>query len=439
MSLNITIIGAGYVGLVSGACFAEFGNRVVCVDTDRRKLDDLKAGKSPIYEPKLDDLLSRVVEAGRLHFSQDIPTSVGMADIVFIAVGTPFRPKDGNADLSHVYQAARTMAPHLSGYTLVVCKSTVPTGTTRQVYRILETRNPTADFDTASNPEFLREGSAISDFLHPDRVVIGVENERAETLLRELYRPLTAQGIPILATSPETAELIKYASNAFLATKISFINEVSALCEAVGANVQGVAEGMGLDKRIGRAFLRVGPGYGGACFPKDTSALIRIAKERHTPSRIVQAAVDANVDQKRRMIEKIRQALGGNEAGKRLAILGLAFKPETDDMREAPALTILPALLEKGARIHAHDPHGVQSAKELLPEGIRYDEDIHKMLTGADAVILLTEWDVYRSLDPKRMLGMMRGNIFIDLRNVYEPAPMKQAGFAYFCIGRPAS
>nr|VFK54338.1 MAG: UDP-glucose dehydrogenase [Candidatus Kentron sp. TUN]VFK56411.1 MAG: UDP-glucose dehydrogenase [Candidatus Kentron sp. TUN]VFK60578.1 MAG: UDP-glucose dehydrogenase [Candidatus Kentron sp. TUN] len=438
MNLTITIIGTGYVGLVSGVCFAEFGDRVICVDTDTHKLGRLNRGKAPLYEPGLDDLLSRNIEAGRLHFSSNFSASVSVADIIFIAVGTPPRREDGHADLSDVFEAARMIAPHLVGYTVVVDKSTVPVGTARQVHRIIRDINPTADFDVAANPEFLREGSAISDFIHPDRVIIGVESERAEAYLRELYRPLHLAKAPLFITNPETAELIKYASNAFLATKISFINELSALCEAVGADVYEVAQGMGSDNRIGYEFLQPGPGYGGSCFPKDTLALIRTARDHRAPLRIVEAAVEANAAQKTRMIEKIRQAIGGSEAGKRLAVLGLTFKPETDDMREAPALIILPALLKAGAQIYAHDPRGMEKAKKLL-EGIYYCKDIREAAVGADAIILLTEWNAYRALDLERIREVMRGNVFIDLRNVYEPARMKEAGFAYFCVGRPDS
>nr|VFJ99529.1 MAG: UDP-glucose dehydrogenase [Candidatus Kentron sp. H]VFJ99662.1 MAG: UDP-glucose dehydrogenase [Candidatus Kentron sp. H]VFK04223.1 MAG: UDP-glucose dehydrogenase [Candidatus Kentron sp. H] len=434
--MNVTLIGTGYVGLVSGACFAEFGADVVCVDVDVDKVHHLNQGKIPIYEPGLDALVARNVAAGRLRFSLDFADPVAEADVVFIAVGTPTRRGDGHADLSYVFDAARMIAPHLMGYTVVVDKSTVPVGTARQVRRIIETTNSTADFDVASNPEFLREGAAIADFMRPDRVVIGTESERAEALLRELYRPLNLIETPILATNLETAELIKYAANAFLATKISFINEMSMLCEAVGADVHGIAKGIGLDGRIGRKFLHVSPGYGGSCFPKDTLALVRTAQEHEVSCRIVEAVVEVNAAQKTRMVRKIRQALGGSETGKRLGVLGLTFKPETNDMREAPALVILPALLEKGAEIHAHDPQGMADAGKLLPAGIRYCNDIYETLTGVDAVVLLTEWNAYRGLDLARILKMMRGNVFVDLRNVYEPDRMSAAGFRYFCVGR---
>ena len=435
--MNVVMIGSGYVGLVSGACFAEFGADVTCVDVDASKIERLQRGEVPIYEPGLDALMARNVEAGRLRFTTELSPAVGEADLVFIAVGTPTRRGDGHADLSYVYAAARDVAKHLEGYTVIVDKSTVPVGTARQVARIVREERPEADFDVASNPEFLREGAAISDFMRPDRVVIGVESPRAEARLRELYRPLNLIETPILATGLESAELIKYASNAFLATKISFINEISTLCEAVGADVHAVARGMGLDGRIGRKFLHPGPGYGGSCFPKDTLALVRIAQEHAVSSRIVEAVVEVNAAQKARMVKKIRAALGGNEAGKTIAVLGLTFKPETDDMRDAPALAILPTLLEKGAVIRAHDPQGVEEAKRVLPAGIEYCADIYDTLTGTDAVVLLTEWNAYRGLDLERVRRLMRGDVFVDLRNVYEPARMKAAGFRYDSVGRP--
>ncbi len=436
--MNVTMIGAGYVGLVSGACFAEFGANVTCLDIDRDKIDRLNQGKIPIYEPGLDDLVERHVRAERLSFSTDFGPAVGNADLVFIAVGTPARRGGGYADLTYVYAAARDIAKYLQGYTVIVDKSTVPVGTARQVARVVREEHPQADFDVASNPEFLREGAAISDFMHPDRVVIGVESERAEARLRELYRPLNLIEAPILVTGLESAELVKYASNAFLATKISFINEISTLCEQVGADVHAVAKGMGLDGRIGKKFLHAGPGYGGSCFPKDTLALARIAQEHGVSSRIVEAVIELNAAQKARMVSKIRKALGGNEAGKTLAVLGLTFKPETDDMRDAPALTILPALLEKGARIYAHDPQGIEEAKRELPGEIVYCADPYTAMEGADAVILMTEWNIYRGLDLKRVRSLMKGNVFIDLRNVYEPAQMRAQGFDYTCVGRPA-
>ena len=434
--MNVVMIGSGYVGLVSGACFAEFGANVTCVDVDAEKIEALRRGRITIYEPGLDDLVKRNAESARLVFSSSYEPSVGEADLVFIAVGTPSRRGDGHADLTYVYSAAREIAPHLCGYTVLVDKSTVPVGTARQVERVVLETNPQADFDVASNPEFLREGAAIADFMRPDRVVIGVESERAEALLRSLYRPLNLIETPILVTNLESAELIKYAANAFLATKISFINEMSALCETVGADVHSVAKGMGLDGRIGRKFLHAGPGYGGSCFPKDTLALVRTGQEQGTPCRIVEAVVEVNAAQRARMVHKIRRALGANEAGKTLAVLGLTFKPETDDMRDAPALAILPPLIEKGAIIRAHDPQGITEARRLLPNGVTYCEDIYEVFTGADATVLMTEWNAYRGLDLERVLAAMDGNLFIDLRNVYEPNDMRAVGFDYQCVGR---
>jgi len=434
--MNVVMIGAGYVGLVSGVCFAEFGAQVTCVDVDPHKIDALLKGQIPIYEPGLDEMVARNVSEGRLLFSTNLAEAVPHADLVFIAVGTPTRRGDGHADLQYVYAAAKEIAKHLSGYTVIVDKSTVPVGTARQVARIICEENPEADFDVASNPEFLREGAAISDFTHPDRIVIGVESERAEEQLRALYRPLSLIEAPILATGLESAELIKYASNAFLATKISFINEMSALCEKVGADVHAVAKGMGMDGRIGRKFLHAGPGYGGSCFPKDTLALTRIAQEHGTSVRVVEAAVEANGAQKARMVRKVIDAMGGDVAGKRIAVLGLTFKPETDDMRDAPALAILPPLMEKGALIQAHDPQGVEEAKRLLPEGINYCDDPYAAAQGADAVVLLTEWNEYRNLDLGKLGNAMHGKAFIDLRNVYEAATLTHAGLSYTCVGR---
>jgi len=430
------MIGSGYVGLVSGACFAEFGANVICIDVDQEKIDALNSGKIPIYEPGLDDLVARNVAAGRLSFTTAYDPAVSEADLVFIAVGTPTRRGDGHADLVYVYEAAKQIAQYLSGYTVIVDKSTVPVGTARQVDRIIREENPQADFDVASNPEFLREGAAISDFMRPDRVVLGVESERAEKLLRELYRPINLIEAPIHVTNLESAELVKYASNAFLATKISFINEIANLCEQVGADVHAVAKGMGLDGRIGRKFLHAGPGYGGSCFPKDTTALIRIAQEHGASCRIVEATVEVNAAQKARMVKKIREALGGSEAGKTIAVLGLTFKPETDDMRDSPSLAIIPNLVDKGAIVRAHDPQGVKEAKKLLPDRIQYFDDAYEMLNGADACVLMTEWNEYRGLNPGRIRELMTGNIFVDLRNVYERGAMNDYGFEYSCIGR---
>lgn len=430
------MIGSGYVGLVSGACFAEFGTTVTCIDIDKSKIDALNNGVIPIYEPGLDDLVEKNIRQGRLQFTTDYAGTIPKADLIFIAVGTPTRRGDGHADLTYVYQAAKDIAPYLSGYTVIVDKSTVPVGTARNVKRIISETNPKADFDVASNPEFLREGAAISDFMRPDRVVIGIENERAGNLLKQLYRPLNLIETPILLTTLETAELIKYASNAFLATKISFINEISALCEKVGADVHAVAKGMGLDGRIGRKFLHPGPGYGGSCFPKDTKALVRIAQEHGVSSRIVESVIEVNEAQKARMISKIRAALGGDESGKTIAVLGLTFKPETDDMRDAPSLAILPKLIENGAKIQAHDPQGVKEAKALLPDSVIYSDDIYATVQNADAVVLMTEWNVYRGLDLEHIKENMKGNVFVDLRNVYEREQVTKAGFDYYCVGR---
>jgi UDPglucose 6-dehydrogenase len=434
--MNVVIVGAGYVGLVSGACFAEFGANVTCIDKDEFRISALQAGKIPIYEPGLEDLVQRGEDSGRLSFSTAVAGAVAEADLVFIAVGTPTRRGDGHADLKYVYAAAAEIAEYLQGYTVIVDKSTVPVGTAREVQRIMRKTNPEADFDVASNPEFLREGSAITDFMRPDRVVIGVESARAESRLRELYRPLNLIEAPILATSLESAELIKYAANAFLATKISFINEMSQLCEKTGADVHAVARGMGLDGRIGKKFLHAGPGYGGSCFPKDTQALIRMAQEHGVSSRIVEAVVEVNASQKARMVAKIREALGGSEADKTIAVLGLTFKPETDDMRDAPALAILPALADKGAIIRAHDPQGMAEAKMLLPDSIQFSDNIEGAVTGADAVVLLTEWNQYRGLDLASIKALMKDNIFVDLRNVYERDLMRKHGFNYTCVGR---
>ncbi len=430
------MIGAGYVGLVSGTCFAEFGANVTCVDVDAKKISGLNNGEIPIYEPGLEELVASNVRDGRLTFTSDLGAVAGTANLVFIAVGTPSRRGDGFADLSFVYEVAEQLARYLENYTVIVDKSTVPVGTARNVASIIREADPSVDFDMASNPEFLREGAAISDFMRPDRVVIGVESERAEKLLRELYRPLNLIETPVLVTGLESAELIKYASNAFLATKISFINEISMLCEAVGADVHAVAKGMGMDKRIGGKFLHPGPGYGGSCFPKDTQALVRIAQEHDTSSRIVESVIEVNAAQKERMINKIRNALGGSENGKTIGVLGLTFKPETDDMRYAPALSILPPLFENGAQISVHDPQGTDEARNLLPAAFTYCNDHYDVFVNADAVLLLTEWNLYRGLDLIRGKAQMRSPTFIDLRNVYERAHMEELGFTYHCIGR---
>ena len=433
--MKVVMIGAGYVGLVSGTCFAEFGASVTCVDVIDDKISALKRGEIPIYEPGLDQLVEKNVQAGRLNFSTQLAQEVPGADIIFIAVGTPTRRGDGHADLTHVYEAAKAIGVHLQGYTVIVNKSTVPVGTAAQVARIIGEVNSAADFSVASNPEFLREGAAISDFMRPDRVVLGVEDERAEKVLRDLYRPINLIEAPILVTNWESAELTKYAANAFLATKISFINEIANLCEAVGADVHAVAKGMGLDGRIGKKFLHPGPGYGGSCFPKDTLALIRIAQENDVPSRIVESVVEVNAAQKARMVKKIRTVLG-DVSGKRIAVLGLTFKPETDDMRDSPALSIIPPLLDKGAVIVAHDPQGMGEAKQELFDTITYADNIYSAVQDADAVVLMTEWNEYRNLDLCEIKKLMRGNAFIDLRNVYERDSLENMGFIYAAVGR---
>lgn len=435
--MKITMIGTGYVGLVTGTCFAEFGHHVVCVDKDQNKIKTLQAGEIPIYEPGLDSLVLKNSREGRLTFTSELAKAVSEADAIFMAVGTPSsRRGDGYADLTYIYEASREIAPHLNGYTVIVDKSTVPVGTARQVARIIKETNANAHFDIASNPEFLREGAAISDFMRPDRVVIGVESARAEAVLRDIYKPLFLQETPIVKTDIETAELTKYAANAFLAAKISFINEIALLCDTLGADVVALAKGIGMDGRIGKKFLHPGPGYGGSCFPKDTLALMRIAQEHGQNLRIVEAAVEVNAAQKAKMVKKIRDIVGGSEAGKTIAVLGLTFKPETDDMRDAPAITILPALLEKGANIKAHDPQGINEAKKYLPAGVYYAQDAYDACDGADAVVLMTEWNQYRALDLDRVGKLMREKIFIDLRNVYEPERMKEKGFQYIGVGR---
>jgi len=434
--MRIAMIGSGYVGLVSGACFSEFGVTTVCVDKDADKIARLRNGEMPIYEPGLEDLVAKNVEAGRLSFSLDLKSAVAGADAVFIAVGTPSRRGDGYADLSYVFGAAEELAQGLDGYTVVVTKSTVPVGTGRKVEEIIRRTRPEADFDVASNPEFLREGSAIGDFMRPDRVVIGTETERAREIMKRLYRPLFLIETPIVMTSLETAELIKYAANAFLATKITFINEMADLCEKVGADVHDVARGMGLDGRIGKKFLHPGPGYGGSCFPKDTLALVRTAQDAGAPARIVETVVEVNDRRKKQMAERIIAACGGSVVGKTIAVLGLTFKPNTDDMRDSPALDIVPALQQAGARIRAYDPEGMKEAEKLLP-GIEWCRGAYDALQGADALALLTEWNEFRALDLGRLRTLMKGHVVVDLRNVFNPDEIIGAGFAYSSIGRP--
>jgi UDPglucose 6-dehydrogenase len=433
--MRIAMIGTGYVGLVSGVCFSDFGHEVVCVDRDPSKIDALTAGRVPIFEPGLEDLMRRNVEAGRLSFSGDLAAAVAGAEAVFIAVGTPTRRGDGHADLTYVMGAAAEIAAALTGHTVVVVKSTVPVGTNRQVAEAIRTARPDADFDIASNPEFLREGAAIDDFMRPDRVVVGVESDRAAEVMAEVYRPLFLREFPIVTTSLESAEMIKYAANAFLATKITFINEIAALCEATGADVKSVAKGMGLDNRIGRTFLHAGPGFGGSCFPKDTRALARIGQEHGTPMRITETVIEVNEAMKRRMIEKLRELLDGSFNGRTIAVLGVTFKPNTDDMREAPSLTIVPALVGGGARVRVTDPQGRREGEALLP-GVTWAEDAYAAADGADAVVILTEWNEFRALDLKR-ITRCGPRVLADLRNIYDAETAAEAGFAaYAGVGR---
>ncbi len=433
--MRIAMIGSGYVGLVSGACFAEFGFDVTCVDKDAEKIARLNAGEIPIFEPGLDALVKENRDHGRLVFSTDLPGAVKTADVVFIAVGTPSRRGDGYADLSYVYAAAEEIAAVLDGYTVVVTKSTVPVGTGREVERIIRAARPDADFAVASNPEFLREGSAIGDFMRPDRVVIGTEDERAREVLGRLYRPLFLLETPILFTRRETAELIKYATNAFLATKITYINQMADLCEAVGADVSDVARGMGLDGRIGSKFLHPGPGYGGSCFPKDTLALAKTARDAGAPVTIVENVIAANDSRKHAMAQKVIAALDSSPKGKTVAVLGVTFKPNTDDMRESPALDILPALLSAGARVRAYDPEGMEEAAKLLP-GVDFTEDMDSAMKGADCLVVLTEWNEFRALDPAKIKATLKAPVVVDLRNVLAPAEMTAAGIRYTSIGR---
>lgn len=433
--MRVTMVGTGYVGLVSGACFADFGHQVICVDKDVGKIDRLHQGIMPIFEPGLEDLVESNVKAGRLSFTTDLNEAVKDADTVFIAVGTPSRRGDGHADLSYVEQAAREIAEHMRGYTVVVNKSTVPVGTGDLVESIMAEVNPTGDFSVVSNPEFLREGAAIGDFKRPDRVVVGTEDERARQVMRELYRPLFLNETPILFTDRRTSELIKYAANAFLAVKIAYINEMADLCEQVGANVQEVARGIGLDNRIGKKFLNAGPGYGGSCFPKDTLALMRTAQEAHAPVTIVEATVASNTNRKKRMAGKIIEACGGDVSGKTIGILGLTFKPNTDDMRDSPSLDIVPALLAAGARIQAYDPEGMEEAKKELT-GIEMVEGPYSVADNADALVILTEWDQFRALDFERLSKQMKQPVMVDLRNIYNPDDLRQNGFTYVSIGR---
>ena len=435
--MKIAMVGTGYVGLVSGACFSEFGWDVVCVDNNADKIAMLEAGKMPIYEPGLDALVARNVAAGRLSFTTDLANAVKDAEAVFIAVGTPSRRGDGHADLSYVFQAAEDIARHAEGYTVVVTKSTVPVGTGREVMKRIKAVRPDADIEIASNPEFLREGSAIEDFKRPDRVVIGADTERAAQAVGTLYRPLFLRDTPIIYTSLESAELIKYAANTFLATKMTFINEFADLCEKVGADVQDVAKGIGLDGRIGSKFLHAGPGYGGSCFPKDTEALVRSARDADAPISIVEQVITVNANRKEAMARKIIDACGGDVSGKTVAVLGLTFKPNTDDMRDSPSLVIVPRLLEAGATVRAFDPVGMDEAKSLI-EGVVWCSDAYDAMDGADAVAIITEWNEFRALDLKRAHSLLNQPVMVDLRNIYRPDQMREAGFTYVSIGRAA-
>jgi len=430
------MIGTGYVGLVSGVCFSDFGHEVVCVDKDPRKIQMLEDGKVPIYEPGLEELMAKNVQAGRLTFTENLKEAVTDADAVFIAVGTPTRRGDGHADLTYVFAAAEEIADSLDHYAVVVTKSTVPVGTNRRVAEVIAKTNPELEFDVASNPEFLREGAAIDDFMRPDRVVVGVESDRAAQAMAEIYRPLFLRDFPIVTTDLESAEMIKYAANAFLATKITFMNEIAALCERVDADVKQVSKGIGLDGRIGNKFLHAGPGYGGSCFPKDTKALARIGQENGMAMEITETVINVNDDTKRRMIDKVVDMCGGSVSGKTIAVFGVTFKPNTDDMRDAPSLTIVPALIGGGATVRVVDPQGLAEGKALLP-GAQWFEDAYNAAENADAIVLLTEWNEFRALDLKRLAGCMTTAAMADLRNIYSPSDAERAGFSAYCaVGR---
>ena len=434
--MRVAMIGTGYVGLVSGACFADFGHVVTCVDKDASKIEQLHKNIMPIYEPGLDDLVEKNVKEERLFFTTEAKDAIADADAVFIAVGTPSRRGDGHADLSYVYAAAEEIAELMTGFTVVVTKSTVPVGTGDEVEEIIRKKRPDADFAVVSNPEFLREGAAIKDFKIPDRVVVGTDDERAKAVMEELYRPLFLNQTPIVFTARRTSELIKYAANAFLAVKITFINEMADLCEAVGANVQEVSRGIGLDGRIGKKFLNAGPGYGGSCFPKDTLALTKTANDYDSPVRIVDTVVEVNASRKKAMAGKIIKAMGGDVSGKTIGVLGLAFKQNTDDMRDAPSLDIVPTLIEAGATIKAFDPEAMDEAAKLL-DGLTYAKNAYEAVDGADAMVILTEWDQFRALDLERIKASLSGDVVVDLRNIYTPEDMAKRGFTYTSIGRP--
>ncbi|KQT86590.1 UDP-glucose/GDP-mannose dehydrogenase family protein [Aurantimonas sp. Leaf443] len=433
--MKIAMVGVGYVGLVSGACFADFGHDVDCIDLDAAKIEALNKGSIPIFEPGLDALVARNVAAGRLRFRTDLAANVKGADAVFIAVGTPSRRGDGFADLSYVHAAAKSIAEALDGYAVIVTKSTVPVGTGDEVERIVRAARPDLDFAVVSNPEFLREGAAIEDFTRPDRIVIGTDDERARQVMAQIYRPLYLNRAPLLYTGRRSAELTKYAANAFLATKITFINEIADICEKVGANVQDVARGMGLDNRIGSKFLHAGPGYGGSCFPKDTLALVKTAQDVGAPSRIVETVAAVNEQRKRGMARRVVAACGGSIRDKTVAVLGLTFKPNTDDMRDAPSLALIAALQDGGAKVRAYDPEGMRHAANLV-SGVDYAADAYDCVTGADAAVLVTEWNFFRALDLKRLKSLLKAPVMIDLRNVYDPAEMRALGFTYVDVGR---
>ena len=433
--MRIGMVGTGYVGLVSGTCFAEFGIDVVCIDKDKSKIDRLKKGEIPIYEPGLDDLVARQVEAGRLSFTTDLKEAVKDADAVFIAVGTPSRADDGHADMTYVYEAAKEVAEVMEGYTLIVTKSTVPVGTAREVERIVRETRPDAEFDVCSNPEFLREGAAINDFMRPDRVVIGTDSERAVEIMKTLYRPLYINETPMVVTTPETAETIKYAGNAFLATKITFINEIANLCEKTGANVQEVARGIGLDGRIGSKFLHAGPGYGGSCFPKDTLALTQIAQKYGAPQNIVETVIWVNAERQKSMADRVIEACGGDVKGLRIGILGVSFKPNTDDVRESPSLAIIPLLQEEGAKIAAYDPAAIEEAAKHLDD-VEWCNDAYEVAEGADALVIITEWNEFRGLDLDRLGESMKTRRLVDLRNIYKIPEVEGRGFHYVSVGR---
>ena len=434
--MRVAMVGTGYVGLVSGACFSEFGVDVVCVDKDEGKIERLDQGIMPIFEPGLEDLVTNNVKAGRLSFTTDLKKAVSGADAVFICVGTPTQPGGGHADLSYVFDAAREIAEALDGYCVIVNKSTVPVDTGKKVTKVINDTRPEADFDVVSNPEFLREGSAINDFMRPDRVVIGTDSVRAKDVMRSLYRPFFLIETPILFTQRQTAELIKYAANTFLATKITFINEISDLCEKVGADVQDVAKGIGLDGRIGGKFLHSGPGYGGSCLPKDTLALVNTAQDVGSPLRIVECVVDINDKRKRQMADRVIAACAGSLEGKTVAVLGVTFKPNTDDMRDSPSLDIVPAMQKAGARINAFDPEGMAEAKEMLND-VNWCEDAYSTMEGADVLVIITEWNAFRGLDFDRVKSLLKTPTLVDLRNIYNPDEIAEAGMDYHCLGRP--